>query len=144
MAKAPANTAPRTVQCYHCRHRFDVGSRTMSTVCPSCSKSLLVDDVIVKTVQSVRKIQTCGRLVVHKKGRVIAHTVEAHQGVEVEGIIEANVLSGGPVHIAPGAQWKGDCNAPSVAIDEGCRISGGRFTIPDRSLGVEDLLRPSP
>ena len=112
----------------------------MTTSCPSCSKALLVDDVVVKTVQSVRKIQTCGRLVVQKKGRVIAQLVEAHQGVEVEGIMEANVLSGGPVRIRPSAQWKGDCNAPSVAIEDGCRINGGRFMVPDRSLGVEDLL----
>jgi hypothetical protein len=140
MAKAPANSSPRTVQCYHCRHRFDVGSRTMTTSCPSCSKPLLVEDVVVKSVQSVRKIQTCGRIVIHKKGRVIAQFVEAHQGVEVEGIMEANVLSGGPVRIHAQAHWKGDCNAPTITIEDGCRIAGGQFTIPDRSLGVEDLL----
>lgn len=131
---------PRTVQCYHCRHRFDVGSRTMTTSCPACSKPLLVDDVIVKTLESVRKIQTCGRIVIQKKGRVIAQFVEAHQGVEVEGVMEANVLSGGLVRIRPGAQWKGDCNAPTISIEEGCRIAGGHFLIPDNSLGVEDLL----
>src|SRR5262249_28266462 len=113
---------------------------TMTTSCPACSKALLVDDVVVKTVQSVRKIQTCGRLGVHKKGRVIAQTGEAHQGVEVEGIMEANVLSGGPVRIRPTAQWEGDCHAPSVSIEEGCRITGGHFLVPDHSLGVEDLL----
>ena len=140
MAKSSPNLSPRTVQCYHCRHRFGVGSKTMTTSCPSCSKPILVEDVIVKSVQSVRKIQTCGRLVVHKKGRVIAQFVEAHQGVEVEGIMEANVLSGGPVRIRPTAQWKGDCHAPSVAIEDGCRISGGHFLVPDDSLGVLDLL----
>lgn len=112
----------------------------MTTVCPGCSKSLMVDDIVVKTLESVRKIQTCGRIVVHKKGRVIAQFVEAHQGVEVEGVIEANVLSGGPVRIHAQAHWKGDCHAPSVAIADGCRIAGGHFVVPDRSLGVEDLL----
>ena len=130
----------RTIQCYHCRHRFGVGTKTMTTSCPACSKALMVDDLIIKSVEAVRKLQTCGRLVVRKNGRVIAGYVEAHQGVDVEGVMEANVLSGGPVRIRAKAQWKGNCNAPSVAIEDGCRIAGGRFVVPDNSLGVLDLL----
>lgn len=135
------NEAPRKVQCYHCRHRFDVGARTMTTSCPHCSKALMVDDVIVKTLEAVRKIQTCGKVVIQKKGRVIAQLVEAHMGVEVEsgGVMEANVLSGGPVRIRAKAQWKGDCQAPSLAIEDGCRIAGGFFNVPDDSLGLSNL-----
>jgi hypothetical protein len=44
------------------------------------------------------------------------------------------------VRIRAHAQWKGDCHAPSVAIEDGCRIAGGHFRIPDDSLGVLDLL----
>jgi hypothetical protein len=129
-------TPPRTIQCYHCRHRFKVSGRAMTTSCPKCSKPLMVDDVIVKTFEAVRKIQTCGRIVIQKKGHVIASLVEANGGVEVEGILEAKVVSGGPVRIGPKAMWKGDCNAPSLSVDEGCKIAGGYFVIPDNSLGL--------
>lgn len=126
MAKPPP---PRTVQCYHCRHRFGVSPQTLTTVCPTCSKPLMVEDVVIKTAHSVRKIQTCGRLIVQKKGRVIAHSVEANGGVEVEGILEAKVTSGGRVKIGAKGQWRGDCSAPSLEVEAGGRIDGGFFEI---------------
>jgi hypothetical protein len=122
-------TAPRSIHCYHCRHGFDVSPQTMTTVCPRCSKPLTVEDVVIKTAHSVRKIQTCGRLIVQKKGRVIAQSVEALEGVEVEGILEAKVMSGGKVWIGPKGQWKGDCAAPSLEVEPGGRIDGGYFEI---------------
>jgi hypothetical protein len=111
----------------------------MTTSCPKCSKPLLVEDVVVKTLEAVRKIQTCGKIVIQKKGHVIAQLVEAHGGVEVEGILEANVVSGGLVRIGAKAQWKGDCNAPAITVEGGCKIAGGYFMIPDHSLGLGDL-----
>jgi|SRR5262245_58074049 len=126
MAKQPAT---RSVQCYHCRHRFDVGAMTQSTVCASCNKSLVVHDLVVKTLQSVRKIQTCGKLHIQKKGHVIAQLVEAIEGVDVEGVIDAKVISAGPVRIAAKAQWKGDCRAPVLVTEPGCIVTGGFFEI---------------
>src|SRR5436853_632396 len=107
-----ARTAsPRTVTCYHCGRAFDVGGQALTTSCPGCFKRVVVDDIIVKTIESVRRVQTCGRLVVQKTGRVFAQSVEAQAGVQVEGILEANVVSGGLVRIGPKAVWKGDCRA---------------------------------
>jgi cytoskeletal protein CcmA (bactofilin family) len=99
-----------------------------------------IEDLVIKVAYSVRKIQTCGKLVVQKKGRVIAQSIEAHGGVEVEGVLEGNVVSGGPVRIGPKAQWKGDCAAPSLEVELGGQIQRGFFNIPDESLGVLDLL----
>jgi hypothetical protein len=132
---------PRTVQCYHCRHRFQASRQAMTMTCPKCSKALLVEDVVIKVAHAVRKIQTCGRLVVQKKGRVIAQTVEAHGGVEVEGLLEANVVSGGPVRIGAKAQWKGNCTAPSLEVELGGRINKCFFVIPDDPLGLGDVGR---
>ncbi|MEX2219730.1 MAG: polymer-forming cytoskeletal protein [Phycisphaerales bacterium] len=133
-------SSPRKLQCYHCRHRFEVSWQTMSCSCPKCSKPVNVEDLVIKVAYSVRKIQTCGKLIVQKKGRVIAQTIEAHGGVEVEGILEGNVLSGGPVRILAKGQWKGDCAAPSLEVQLGGQISRGFFTIPDHSLALLDLL----
>jgi Polymer-forming cytoskeletal len=131
MAKA---SVPRTIHCYHCRHRFEVSPQTLTATCPKCAKHLQLEDVVVKVTYSVRKIQTCGRLLVQKKGRVIAQSVEAHGGVEVEGALEANVLSGGPVRIRSKAQWKGDCAAPSLEVELGGQIDKGYFVIPHNVL----------
>ncbi|MBL9032391.1 MAG: polymer-forming cytoskeletal protein [Phycisphaerae bacterium] len=132
-------SALRTIQCYHCRRRFEAPRRALSTSCPGCSKPLVVEDVVIKTAHSVRKIQTCGRLIVQKKGRVMAGIIEAHAGVEVEGILEGNVVSGGLVRIGPKAQWKGDCRAPRLAVELGACIARGFFSVPEDALGVSDL-----
>jgi hypothetical protein len=133
------NASPRPLQCYHCRHRFEVSRQTMSASCPKCSRALVLEDLVIKTAYSVRRIQTCGRVVVQKKGRVVAQMIEAHGGVEVEGFLEANVHSGGPVRIGSKAQWKGDLAAPSLEVELGGQITKGFFTIPLDPLGVGDM-----
>ncbi|HYE60372.1 MAG TPA: polymer-forming cytoskeletal protein [Phycisphaerales bacterium] len=135
---------PRTIQCYHCRQRFEIARQAQSTSCPKCSRQLRLEDVVVKTLEAVRKIQTCGKVVVQKKGRIIAQSVEAHLGVHVEGIMEANVVSGGPVTIGSKAQWKGDCAAPSVVIEDGCVITGGYFAFPEDRLGLHVEVKELP
>ncbi len=134
-------SAPRTVQCYHCRRRFEIGARAMILPCPGCHRNVNLEDVVVKSLRSVITLQTCGRVKVERLGRIQAELIEAHQGVEVLGALEANVLSGGPVRIGPKARWKGDCRAPSLEVELGGTISGGFFVIPDDSLGVGDLRR---
>jgi hypothetical protein len=136
---AKSAPTPRLIQCYHCRHRFEVGAKTMTTSCPGCNKPLMVEDVVVKGLEAVRKLQTCGRIVVQKKGRVIAQLVEAHLGIEVDGVVEAGAFQGGPVRIGEKGEWKGDCRAPVLHLEAGGRIHGGFFTIPDDSLGLSSL-----
>lgn len=122
----------RRIACYHCHHEFDIGAHAKTGSCPKCSKRLLLEDVVVKALEAVRRIQTCGKVIVQKKGRIIAQLVEAKEGVFVEagGILEANVVSGGLVKIASKATWKGDCRAPRVSIEDGCVINGGYFEVP--------------
>lgn len=134
----------RTVQCYHCRTSFEVSARAMTVSCPACSKSIRVEDVIVTGAQGVTKLQTCGKIVIEKNGRVIAQLVEAQQGIEVHGVMEAKVLSGAKVFIGAKAQWKGDLRAPTVEIEAGARITRGYFEIhPDKNApGLTPLPGP--
>ncbi len=119
----------REVQCYHCGAQFEISARAMTVSCPKCYKKLLVEDVVIKAAQGVTKLQTCGKIIIEKKGRVTATLVEAHQGLEVHGILESKVLCGGPVVIGDKGRWKGDCRAPSVEIAPGARITSGYFEI---------------
>lgn len=134
----------RTVQCYHCRTSFEVSARAMTVSCPACSKSIRVEDIVVTGAQGVTKLQTCGRITIEKNGRVIAQLVEAQQGIEVHGVMEAKVLSGQKVFIGAKAQWKGDLRAPSVEIEAGAKILRGYFEIhPDRNApGLTPLPGP--
>jgi hypothetical protein len=127
------------VQCYHCRHRFEVSRKAESTNCPTCQQRVIVGDVIVRELRPVIRVQTCGRVVVHRKARVNAELVEAHEGLDVQGGLSARVVSGGPVVIGPKAMWNGDCSAPSLEISAGARIERGTFRVPEDALGLMDL-----
>lgn len=136
-------TSPRLVQCYHCRHRFEVGGRTQSTACPKCHKPLHVADVIVDKLWGPgRELRTCGRVEVGRKGRIIAEFIEAHDGINVQGTLECKrVLSGDLVTIGGKAQWKGNLTAPKLKIEPGAKIGGGIFAVPEDPLALADLPR---
>jgi len=130
----------KTVQCYHCAHRFEVSSSAESSSCPGCNKPVFVGDLNIKTLKPVQKVQTCGKIVVAKRGRIIADLVVAVEGMEVEGHVDAKkVVSGGPVTIGKKAEWRGDLMAPSLRIANGARIRRSYFEIPVDHLGVSDL-----
>ena len=122
--------AIKTVQCYHCRRRIDVSAKAMSTSCPECYKPVVVQDVVVKGFQTVQKLQTCGRVIVKTRGRVVAGLIQAQQGIEVLGVLDGNAISAGPVVIGPKARWRGNCQAPSLEVKAGARIESGFFKIP--------------
>ncbi len=139
---------PRTVQCYHCRHRFEVGGRAQSTSCPNCNKAVKVhDEVIDKLRAGLIELRTCGKLVVKKKGRLmVTKLIEIHGGIECEGIIDCGsgkVISGGPVTLGKKSQFKGELQAPSLTVAEGARIQSKMVAVPDDPLDLEDLPPPS-
>lgn len=131
MAKPPPT---RPVQCYHCRHRFEVAAQARTSSCPKCAKGLQLDDVVISDYHAVRRIQTCGRLVVNKKGRVVAQLVEASGDMEIQGTVEGRVVCAGRVHLGPKAHLKGDCAALSLAVESGATVGGGLFLVPDPAL----------
>jgi uncharacterized CHY-type Zn-finger protein len=123
----PSPTRP--IVCYHCGHRFDASEHAMSVSCPHCFKHLRLEDIVIRTLEAARTYYTCGRLVVLPKARAQAHEIRAVAGVTVEGALEANVVSYGPVWIGPNASWRGDCKAPVVKVEDGARIIGGTFVV---------------
>jgi len=136
------NVGPRTVQCYHCRHRFEVGGRTQSTSCPGCNKPVIVEDVVVDRLRAgLVELRTCGKVTIKKKGRLmVAKTVEAHGGVECEGVLEAGtVISGQTVVMGKSCQWHGDLTAPAVVMEAGAKVKPSRFNVPGDPLELSDL-----
>lgn len=129
---------PRLVQCYHCRHRFEVSSRAQSTSCPGCNKALMVgDEHITKLRGPLKELRTCGRITVSKRGRLIAETIEAHGGIDCQGIIDAKkVLSGATVTLGPKCDYHGNLTAPAVEMQKGAKVKPSMFAVPSDPLGL--------
>lgn len=119
----------RQVRCYHCTERIEVSDNALSLSCPCCCKRIVIQDLVVSGIYAGTKVQTCGRVVVERKGDLSAASVQASGGVFVDGAIKANVRSLGPVVIGAKARWKGDCDAPKIEIEPGATIEGGAFKI---------------
>ncbi len=137
-------TGKRTIQCYLCQGRFEVSWTAQSTSCPHCHKPVIVEDLILKKNKPklllVSKVQTCGKIVVPKGARIGAELIEAHQGLEMRGVLQAKQVRGGPVIIGATAEWRGNLNATLVTIELGAKIKEGQFNVPDDELGIGDLL----
>src|SRR5690606_167050 len=141
MAKPPG--PPRRITCYHCGRSQEVSGRTSSTVCPACSRTLVVEDIVVKAYKGVRNVETCGRLIVTRKGRVVAQQrIVAHGGIELEGKLECQeALVTGAVVMGEKAEWRGDLTALSLSVADGAIIRRGFFRVPENWL---DDLRARP
>ncbi len=135
MAKA---SGPKTVSCYHCGHRLEISLRTMSTHCPSCQKTLLVEDIVVKSYKGVINFETCGRLIVRRKGHAVAQNrIVAHEGIEVEGRLQCiEALTGGEVRLSKRSVWRGDLKAGTLVVEEGAVIREGYFLVEGGERGV--------
>lgn len=109
----------------------------MSLSCPWCYQRVTLDDLVVKDTCWTSRLQTCGRLIVHRRGALVAPLIEAREGIEVHGQAEGRIVSGGPVLIGPKARIKGDLCAPSIWVETGAVIEGGYFQI----VGADRLAR---
>jgi hypothetical protein len=135
MAKA---SGPKTIFCYHCGHRLEVSFRTKSTPCPGCYKSLLVEDIVVKSYRGVINLETCGKLIVRKKGHAVAQNrIVAQEGIELDGRLRCiEALTGGEVWLSKRSEWKGDLKAGTLVVEEGAVIREGRFLVEGREREV--------
>lgn len=107
----------------------EVGASAMSLSCPSCARRIVVQDLVVQGVYAANSVQTCGWVVVERRGQLSASVVQAGAGVEVHGSLRADVVSLGPVVISGKARWRGDCRTPKLDVEPGAVIEGGSFDV---------------
>lgn len=125
----------RRCRCFACGGEILATAKAVSARCAGCGRSVSLQDVIVRGAQRLGKVQTCGRLIVEKRGKLIASSIDAAEGVEVQGAIEAKVSTLGTVTLGPKAKWKGDCRAAGVVVQPGAVIEAGRFEIAGGEVG---------
>jgi len=125
------------VICYHCSRTIKVSGMTRSTSCPGCFKRVIIEDLVVPTYHAVINVETCGKLIVPKGGRVIVQKrVIALSGIEMEGKLQCQeAITARHVLIGAKAEWKGDLRAGSLDIKQGAKIDTGHFVVP--ALGAK-------
>lgn len=124
MAKVKAPVR-REIRCYLCGHRFEVSPRTMSVPCPRCNKALKVEDILIKTYLPVNDLQTCGKIIIAKNGRVVAKLIRSGDGIECEGALEGVIETDGELNLGPKASWKGkNLYSRALAIADGAQLVG--------------------
>jgi len=97
------------------------------------------DEHITKLRGPLKELKTCGRITVSKRGRLIAETIEAHGGIDCQGIIDAkHVLSGTTVTLGPKCDYHGDLTAPAVIMEKGAKVKHSLFAVPEDPLGLTE------
>jgi hypothetical protein len=112
-----------TIVCLYCNKPQEVSRRAMQITCKHCYKSLRVEDVLIKAYEARRSIDTCGVVVVEKRGNVVADRILCG-GLIVRGKVKSKVDSRGTVLVGPEADLIGDVTAPSLAVGAGAVLNG--------------------
>jgi hypothetical protein len=135
MPPNPLNLPPpedrQTVVCLYCGASQEVGKRTLTMTCKQCHKALKLEDITISRYEARRQVDTCGVVVVEKKGQCIADRILAG-GLVVRGKVKGTITSRGPVLVGAEAEVKGDVTAPSLAVGAGAVLQG-QYTIGDQS-----------
>jgi len=100
---------------------------------------------VINKMSAVKEKRTCGKIIVQKRGRIIADLVEANGGIECQGIIDAKkVITGGTLHIGPKATFKGsETHAAALELKLGAKIQPTHFHVPSDPNALGDL-NPKP
>ena len=122
-ASAPPPDDRVTIVCLYCDKPQEVSRLAKQLTCKHCYKSLKVEDILIKAYEARRSIETCGVVVVEKKGNVVADRVLCG-GLIVRGKVKATVSSRGTVLVGPDADLIGDVTAPTLAVGAGAVLNG--------------------
>lgn len=119
----------RAVRCYHCGRGFEAAAKAMLLTCPHCYKPVRMNDVVVKGAHHTKSVETCGRILVERKGWLMASHVHAVGGIEVHGTLDARTVVSGPVYLHSKSRFRGDLTAPTIYLETGASVDGGYFVI---------------
>ena len=125
----------QTIVCLYCGKPQEVAKRAMTVTCKFCSKPLRLEDIVVKAYQARRTIDTCGIVVIEKKGQIVSDKILCG-GMVVRGQVKGAIVSRGPMLVGPEAEVRGDVTAPTVAIGLGAVLSGF-YKVGQKEIAVQ-------
>jgi len=94
----------------------------MSGVCPHCNRRLLVEDVRIHVYHAVRKVATCGDVLVDERGHLVAFVQATN--LTVQGKLTGDALVSGRVRISETGSVAGDIKAPLLLVESGAELCG--------------------
>ncbi len=118
----PPNANTRQIICIHCGGDNEVGVKAMSVFCKHCSRRLVVEDFQIKGFHASRSFETCGDVIIEKRGQLAAH-VRAKDLV-IKGKVKGDVEARGRVAITRTGEVQGNVTAPSLVVESGGMITG--------------------
>jgi cytoskeletal protein CcmA (bactofilin family) len=89
----------------------------------------LLDDLMVSASGWPGKLETCGQVRIDKRSRTVTRFVQAGDGVEVQGVLEARISTSGGVLVRRGGRVKGDIEATSITVEPGATLEGTSLCI---------------
>lgn len=117
-----SGAAVKLVFCTHCACPTEVAVKAMSVFCPHCNKRLILEDFKIKSYYAVREFDTCGDVVVERKGHVVAPIKAGN--LTVKGKVQGHVTARGQVEIKKTGWFKGDLEAPCLVVECGAVLDG--------------------
>ena len=94
----------------------------MSMFCPHCRQRLILEDFRIKSYHAVRKVATCGDMVIEKRGAVAAQVQVGN--LMVKGRVQGDVEARGKVEVAKTGEINGDISATRLVVHSGATMKG--------------------
>lgn len=138
IAAALKRLAVHPRRCYRCGEAFRSASRAVSASCTKCYRQVVVQDVVVRGTHWGTPILSCGTVTIAKRAKARCQLVIASEGVRVQGLLEALVVSGGRVEVESGGELRGGILAPAVRFHERAVLDIEHSRVPIDPLGLID------
>ena len=97
--------------------------------CPGCYQRVRVEDIVINADVVERALETCGRLLIDRRGRVRTGRLAAGLSIEIRGQVAAGEVVTDRLYVGARAVISGDCRAGALVIEPGAVIGGGRFSV---------------
>lgn len=117
-------TGPKSVLCPNCGGGFDVGATAQSVVCRHCNTSVKIADQKITQYAAVISLETCGAIVIEKKGALAVQNRCVGSSLNVKGSLKGPSIIHGKAVIEAGAVVLGDLAARSITIEDGATLKG--------------------
>jgi cytoskeletal protein CcmA (bactofilin family) len=104
------------VECFDCHRKQEVSGAATSTICPSCSAHIDLNDYKITTSFS-RSIRTRGDVHITIKGDLSSSSVRCRRAI-VEGKLRGNLDCSGPVIIRTSGKMPGKLSALEMIVEK--------------------------
>ena len=123
-------TGPRVVCCPNCGGAQEVSQAAQSVVCRQCNVAIKVTDQKISQYSSTVSLETCGSLLIEKKGSLVTQKRVVASNLMLKGSLKSNTIVYDTAVISAGAQFVGDLKARLLTVEDGATLKGFINIVP--------------